>query len=125
MQKNEFDLVITDLLMQPMDGIEFVRLIRNAPESRNPKVPIVMITGHSTATRVSAARDVGVDEFLTKPFTARGVVERLHQAINHPRPYVRSADYLGPDRRRRDDHRFCGPWRRLFDIGPTVSSAEA
>jgi FixJ family two-component response regulator len=77
--------------------------------------PVIMVTGHSTLARVHEARDAGVNEFLAKPLTARGVIERLHQAIEHPRPYVRSADYFGPDRRRRNDPNFKGPWRRAGD----------
>jgi two-component system chemotaxis response regulator CheY len=115
MHEHKFDVVITDFVMQPLNGIEFVRLIRTDPRSPDPEIPVVMITGHSTTSRVNAARDAGVDEFLTKPLTARAVIERLHMAINHPRPYVTSAGYMGPDRRRRDDPRFIGPWRRQTD----------
>ena len=74
-----------------------------------------MVTGHSTFARVNEARDAGVSEFLTKPLTARVVVERLHQAIEHPRPFVRSGDYFGPDRRRRVDPAYDGPRRRESD----------
>lgn len=109
------DIVMTDLAMQPLDGIDFVRLLRNAPESTNPMIPVVMITGHSTLQRVNEARDAGVTEFLAKPLTARGVISRLHQAIEHPRAFVRTRDYFGPDRRRRPDPHWPGPWRRAAD----------
>lgn len=112
MRNFPIDVVMTDLSMQPMDGVEFVRLLRLSPESPNPMAPVVMITGHSTMTRVNEARDVGVNEFLTKPLTARGVIERLHQAIEHQRPFVRSGTYFGPDRRRRVDPNYAGPRRR-------------
>ncbi len=116
LKERPIDLVMTDLSMQPLDGIDFVRLLRTSPGSPNPMIPVVMITGHSTATRVGEARDAGVNEFLTKPLTARGVVERLHQAIEFPRPFVRTAaGYFGPDRRRRRDPSFKGPWRRCGD----------
>ena len=74
-----------------------------------------MITGHSTMARVNEARDAGVSEFLAKPLTARGVIERLHQAIENPRTFVRTEDYFGPDRRRRDDPAYTGPRRRSTD----------
>lgn len=115
LRDHAIDVVLTDLSMQPLDGIDFVRLLRSAPESANPMTPVVMITGHSTMARVSAARDAGVSEILTKPVTARGVVERLHQAVENPRPFVRTGDYFGPDRRRRKDPAFRGPWRRATD----------
>lgn len=115
MRDNPVDIVMTDLSMQPLDGIDFVRLLRNSPDSPNPTVPVIMITGHSTFARVNEARDAGVTEFLAKPLTARGVIERLHEVIEHPRPFVRSGDYFGPERRRRRDPTYKGPLRRATD----------
>jgi CheY-like chemotaxis protein len=112
LRDHQIDVVMTDLSMQPLDGIDFVRMIRTSPDSANPMIPVVMITGHSTFARVNEARDAGVSEFLAKPLTARGVVERLHQAVEYPRPFVRTDTYFGPDRRRRADAHYKGPWRR-------------
>ena len=122
MRDNNVDIVMTDLSMQPLDGIDFVRLLRNSPDSPNQMAPVIMITGHSTFARVNAARDAGVNEFLAKPLTARGVIERLHQAVENPRQFVRSDDYFGPDRRRRNDVNFKGPFRRSTDANKDVSS---
>ena len=65
--------------------------------------------------RVQEARNAGVNEFLAKPLTARGVVERINQIVEHPRPYVKTEAYFGPDRRRRSDPNFQGPFRREGD----------
>jgi two-component system, chemotaxis family, chemotaxis protein CheY len=118
MRDYPIDVVMTDLSMQPLDGIDFVRLLRNSPDSPNQMAPVIMVTGHSTFARVNEARDAGVSEFLAKPLTARGVIERLHQAIERPRPFVRSGDYFGPDRRRRVDPDYRGPKRRATDNAP-------
>lgn len=115
MRDHAIDVVMTDLSMQPLDGIDFVRLLRNSPDSPNQMAPVIMVTGHSTFARVNEARDAGVSEFLAKPLTARGVVERLHQAIENPRSFVRTDDYFGPDRRRRNDPNYHGPHRRATD----------
>ena len=115
MRNNSVDIVMTDLSMQPLDGIDFVRLLRNSPDSPNPMVPVIMITGHSTMVRVAEARDAGVNEFLAKPLTARGVIERLGQVVENPRPFIRAGSYFCPDRRRRADPNFTGPWRRGGD----------
>lgn len=112
---NPIDIVMTDLAMQPLDGIDFVRLLRNSQDSPNPMVPVIMITGHSTMRRVAEARDVGVSEFLSKPVTARGVIERITRVVDHPRSFVRTQHYFGPDRRRRDDPSYSGPHRRKSD----------
>lgn len=118
MRTHAVDIVMTDLSMQPLDGIDFVRLLRNSPDSPNQMAPVIMITGHSTQRRVNEARDAGVNEFLAKPLTARGVIERISQVVDHPRPYVRTQDYFGPDRRRRAAPGYNGPWRRSTDKPP-------
>ena len=115
MRDRQVDIVMTDLSMQPLDGIDFTRLLRNSPDSPNRMIPVIMVTGHSTIARIREARDAGVNEFLVKPLNARGVIERLHQAVENPRPYVRSDDYFGPDRRRRNDAKYTGPMRRISD----------
>ena len=115
LRNHQIDIVITDLAMQPLDGIDFVRLLRNSPDSPHPMIPVIMITGHATQRRVADARDAGVTEFLAKPLTARGVVERIRLVIEHPRPFVRTEAYFGPDRRRRADPHYPGPFRRSTD----------
>jgi two-component system, chemotaxis family, chemotaxis protein CheY len=125
MMRNEpVDIIMTDLSMKPMDGIDFVRLLRNSPDSPGHMCPVIMITGHSTHQRVQEARNAGVNEFLAKPLTARGVIERLNQVIDHPRAFVRTPDYFGPDRRRRTDPRFKGPWRRSSDAAKQHAAAK-
>ena len=106
------DLAIVDFNMFPLDGVEFTRLVRNSADSANPYLPIIMMTGHSERARVMEARDAGVTEFVAKPLTAKSVLERIHAVIYRPRPFVRTADYFGPDRRRKQDAQYKGPWRR-------------
>ena len=126
LKTHSVDIVMTDLTMTPLDGIDFVRLIRKSPDNAIQTVPVIMITGHSTLSRVHEARDAGVSEFLTKPLTGRGVIERIALVIDHPRPFVRAATYVGPDRRRRVDPYFQGPMRRVGDAKPqqTVAAHE-
>ncbi len=110
------DLILTDLTMKPVDGIAFTRRVRLANDSPNPYVPIIMVTGHTERRRVEAARDAGVTEFLAKPITAQGLFLRIAEIVERPRPYVRCAAYFGPDRRRRADESYLGPWRRKEDF---------
>jgi two-component system, chemotaxis family, chemotaxis protein CheY len=109
------DVVFTDLSMTPIDGIEFTRMVRTRRESPNPFVPIIMVTGHTERQRVMSARDAGVTEFLAKPITAQNILLRLTEIIERPRAFVRCEDYFGPDRRRKKDEKFSGPWRRRGD----------
>ena len=109
-------LVLTDLSMKPVDGIAFTREVRTAHDSPNPYVPIIMITGHTERRKVEAARDAGVTEFLAKPITAQGLILRIAEIVERPRAFVRCDGYFGPDRRRRRDDNFTGPWRRHDDF---------
>lgn len=109
------DIVLADWMMKPMDGITLTRAIRSEPRSPNPFVPIILMTGFSEKTRVMEARDAGVTEFLVKPFEARDLYKRLAQCIERPRQFVRCETFFGPDRRRKADEKFVGPWRRESD----------
>lgn len=97
------DMAIVDFQMQPLDGVEFTRLVRNSPDSKNPYLPIIMMTGFAERARVEEARDSGVTEFLVKPVTAQRLIDRINAVIYHPRPFVRTEDYFGPARRGIDD----------------------
>ncbi|SDE58149.1 response regulator [Rhodospira trueperi] len=95
------DIIICDWNMSPLDGLDFVRLVRTGKDSPNPFVPIIMLTGHTEMHRVVEARDAGVHEFLAKPISAKSLYSRVKAIIDRPRPFVRTKTYFGPDRRRR------------------------
>ena len=116
LRDRKFDLVLTDLAMSPMDGLELTRHLRNDENSPNPFVPIIMITGHTEKYRVEAARDAGVTEFLAKPVTAHNLFARITEILERPRAFVRCDSYFGPDRRRRTIEDYAGPWRRADDF---------
>ncbi len=112
------DLVLTDWLMEPFDGIELVRRFRTHPKSPNRFVPVVMMTGYSHRIRVEKARDVGVTEFLVKPFSSRDLYLRIEQLIEKPRKFVDTGEFFGPDRRRRKGFVYTGEGRRESDEEP-------
>lgn len=110
--QQDVDIIITDFAMTPVDGVDFVRLLRNAKDSPAPLCPVIMLSGYSTERRIVEARDAGVNAFLSKPVTVRGILSRIGEIIEHPRPFIRSDDYFGPDRRRRQSPTYSGPRRR-------------
>jgi two-component system chemotaxis response regulator CheY len=113
--KHDPDLIITDWMMEPMDGLEFTKMVRRNPLSPNPYVPILMMTGFSSKIRVESARDYGITEFLVKPFAARDLYTRVVQIIEKPRQFVDAGTFFGPDRRRKRDETYEGPRRRDND----------
>ena len=95
------DVIITDMMMSPVDGLEFSRMLRDDPTHPATHVPVMMITGFAEKHHVEAARDAGVTEFLAKPVTVDGVEARLRSVIENPRQFIRSKSFVGHDRRRR------------------------
>lgn len=95
------DVIITDMMMAPIDGLEFSRMLRDDPTHPATRVPVMMITGFAEKQTVEAARDAGVSEFLAKPVTVDGVEARLRSVVENPRAFIRSNSFAGPDRRRR------------------------
>lgn len=113
--KQDPDMIITDWMMEPMDGLEFSRLVRRSPLTPNPFVPILMMTGFSSRLRVESARDTGITEFLVKPFSSRDLYARVVQIIEKPRQFVEIDSFFGPDRRRRMVRDYSGTRRREDD----------
>jgi CheY-like chemotaxis protein len=109
------DIVISDWEMEPATGLSLTDEIRRSAQSPNRMVPIIMLTGYSAPKRVAQARDTGVTEFLAKPFTAEGLINRIAYVINKPRDFVENRSFFGPDRRRRHNAEYKGPRRRKAD----------
>jgi CheY-like chemotaxis protein len=115
------DLALIDYVMPGMDGIEFTKAIRDTTSSPNPFLPIILLTGHANAESVRRARDSGVTEILAKPFTTKGLFDRIAAVVDRPRPFVRTRSYFGPCRRRRSGATYQGPERR--ETPPTEAAA--
>lgn len=109
------DLVITDWIMDNMNGLELIERIRTDSASPDKYVPIILMTGYSNKGRVETARDCGMTEFLAKPFKARDLYTRIVQIVEKPRKFVKNENFFGPDRRRRKDEDYAGPVRREDD----------
>jgi DNA-binding response OmpR family regulator len=107
------DIVITDMLMAGMDGLDLVRTVRRAGDRDSAFVPVIMLTARTEISFVEQARDAGVTEFAAKPISAANLLQRINAVIMRPRPFVRSKVYVGPCRRRRADG--ATPRRRAAD----------
>lgn len=96
------DLILCDLLMETMDGIEFTRRVRTSRQVPNVSVPIVLVTAYTDRQTVIEARDAGVNAFLAKPVSINELTKKANLVLADPRQFITSDDYVGPDRRRRN-----------------------
>lgn len=94
------DLILSNWEMSPVDGMMLLRWVRRHKDSPDRFIPMAMISGYSSPRRVAQAREMGVNEFLSKPFTIGGICNKLLSVIEKPRQFVHTKDYFGPDRRR-------------------------
>lgn len=100
LKTEEIDLVLVDKEMPVLNGTEFIRLVRKGEMGvKNPELPIIMISGHTDFATIMEARAAGVHDFLAKPVSAEALYARIRFNVASPRPFIRAATYLGPDRR--------------------------
>jgi two-component system, chemotaxis family, chemotaxis protein CheY len=112
LQNHDVDLIITEWEFPEVPPVDFIKCIRTLPGIRNPDVPIIVLTAQSDLGTVAEARDAGTTEFLMRPLILGQLVSRITHAMTHPRPFIRSESYIGPDRRRKA-RPFLGKERRL------------
>ncbi len=74
-QENSFDLILSDINMPTMDGLEFVRQLQSVENAKG--VPVVMITTEGSESRVVEALSCGARGYIRKPFTADQVKEHV------------------------------------------------
>lgn len=92
------DLVLCDLHMVPLDGIEFTRLLRSAEDSPNPYLPVLMLTADATAAQLRNALGAGVNDFMSKPIKLDALRRKIQTLFAGPMVFVREGRYLKPVR---------------------------
>lgn len=76
--QNDYDLIITDIILPKMDGIDLCKLIRQA----KPNMPIIMLTALGTTDDKVEGFDAGADDYLVKPFEMRELIVRIRALLN-------------------------------------------
>ena len=109
------DIAVVDHVMHPMDGLEFTELVRTASDSRNPYMPVVLMTNFTERRRIEMAKNAGVNAILAKPVRPIDMYKRIVHLVERPRQYVKTENYFGPDRRVKTSEVYDGPERREKD----------
>lgn len=95
------DIVLADWMMPEGNGEELIRWIRNNNDDKIKFLPVILLSAFTDKQTIITARDAGANEALVKPVSGENLANRILNVINHPRPYIKSPDYFGPDRRRK------------------------
>jgi CheY-like chemotaxis protein len=96
------DLVIADWEMTRIGGAALLRWIRHHPDSPDPFLPFVAMSTAPSEDQVRAARDLGANQFIARPFTIEILCDRLDSLAGDMRDYIENRDFFGPDRRHHD-----------------------
>lgn len=111
-QDGSCDILVTDWKMEPMDGLELSKRLRAFGDERQSCVPIVLVTAFADAALVANARDIGINEVLTKPVAAKVIQTKIETLLTVQQAFIRAENYKGPDRRRQKTASYAGQERR-------------
>ena len=78
----DFPVIITDLIMLDMDGVEFCQRVRET----NSKTVIIALTGHSDLYDMEKLKAVGFDNYLTKPIKVEVIQQAVEQGLEKLQP---------------------------------------
>lgn len=73
------DLILLDLMLPGMDGLEVCRSLKAEPQTR--RLPLVMLTAKGEEADIVAGLELGADDYVTKPFSPRVLLARLRAAL--------------------------------------------
>jgi DNA-binding NtrC family response regulator len=125
MQEKDFNMVITDLKMPGMGGLEVLRTIKIL----QPEIPVIIITGYSTVDTAVEAMKNGAVDYIAKPFTPEQLMEKVGKAFEQKAMLL---DEIYLRKELRDHHgfeSFVGEsseiqkvYRRIMQVAPTDST---
>ena len=80
------DLILSDIAMPYLDGMELLRALRSDPMTM--RIPVIFLTGRNDDDTLVKAHQLGVDDFLTKPIQAEDLLSAIDKALKKSRPNV-------------------------------------
>jgi phosphate regulon transcriptional regulator PhoB len=83
-KKHRPDLVVLDLMMPGMDGLQICKQLRSDP--RMGRIPVIMLTAKATEADRIVGLELGADDYITKPFSPREVVARVKAVLRRSSP---------------------------------------
>jgi DNA-binding response OmpR family regulator len=81
-QAKSFDLIILDVALPGIDGIEACSLLKNLDDYE--EIPVIMISSRSDSVTMDQARRAGAADYLVKPFTFNELLNRIEDQLSRP-----------------------------------------
>ncbi len=88
LESERYDLMLADLGLPEMDGLELCRRVKE----RHPSLPVIVSTARSDVSDKVLAFEIGVDDYVAKPYEPRELVARIQAAIKRSRALPRSTE---------------------------------
>jgi len=118
------DLILIDWYVHPTPCDQFVRRLRRMEAPELAETPIICLMANADAETVFAARDAGADAVLARPFSPNQLRDKVLWVLGREVEFVRSAGYVGPDRRHFNAEPYRGVERRRHQAGESSAPLE-
>ncbi len=79
-----YDVIICDLEMPTMTGLECIRFLRMLDDPIASRTPVIILTGHTSQEHLDQAVSLGIHGFLSKPVSRQGLAARIEAAVTSP-----------------------------------------
>ncbi len=78
LRNNDFHIVVLDLKMEGMDGIEVLKIFKKMV----PDLPVIMLTGHGSQIAAEEGLKHGVSDYLSKPYDFESLIKKIYSSLN-------------------------------------------
>jgi CheY-like chemotaxis protein/HPt (histidine-containing phosphotransfer) domain-containing protein len=80
LKREKIDIILLDIEMPDMSGFEFLKQLRDVPETKG--IPVIFVTSYATPAFIEQAISSGVDGYVVKPFVPEVLVKRINDILN-------------------------------------------
>ena len=80
-EQNKPDVVLLDVIMPIMDGLEMLEMMRKQPE--NQSISVIMLTARSQTQDIARANACGIDDYIVKPFDLSELLEKIEAVVEN------------------------------------------
>lgn len=112
LQQKEFGLIITDLKMPGMDGIEVLKSVKTL----QPETPVILITGYASIDTAVEAMKNGASEYISKPFTPDLLLEKVRSSLSQRKTTPDETGLLDGISQHHGFHQFIGESKEMQKV---------